>query len=495
MSKARRPFKKGLQTKAPKGAFEKRVEDAFQAGVDKAKNSAPARYWEHMNKLMDEAPNVIMRGGDSDAIRHAKLIRDVLNKGEKRQTQTLEELTAEARELDLAIKMAENFNLLEAVLHQTEHFKEFANKRDPLRKVAEKNRSTRRILNRTLEPSMKMLRKRLTMARRFHLSDEFVVEATRKADSLTPWEAWEALQVAKLPFEHMWIEFDNQKRLAYAEDEDYVDPERAIPRGGFLLSRTPGESMLMTGYLGGGGGRTLTQMAAFLVGGDVERAARSAKVLGEEQIYMFNKLGMLRDRGDAFAHGYEMTPWHFGEWSDKEEGTYICEPSAITRMLASKTRILVEPFFWNWWLGFDKVLDEENSRQAYASSLADQRGDVRFVVAMLAMINLVPIKYTYKPSKPTSDGYQGKDKPYLDYQVVEIEAGRQKVINVVNHAFRAIREKAKKRAHEVRGHMRVYHKGTPKEFRVWIKEHQRGDASLGFVRQTWEVTTEGDKHA
>jgi hypothetical protein len=44
---------------------------------------------------------------------------------------------------------------------------------------------------------------------------------------------------------------------------------------------------------------------------------------------------------------------------------------------------------------------------------------------------------------------------------------------------------ARRRAHQVRGHWRRdwRHEGQ----RIWIKEHQRGDASLGFVTHDYHV--------
>lgn len=487
--KLRRPAK-GMKghLHREKSPFEKQVEDAYARGLKEG--GAPISFWAGLNKTLDQAPHLVNK--DSETLRTAKMIRDVLNKGLDGKKATLEELSAEARELDIAMRMAENFTLFEAIYSGSQDYTSFTTESDPVMKLYRKNRGMRRTVNKIVEPNMKLLRKRMDVCRRFHLADEFVEHAVHKANTLTPYEVFESFQVAKLPFEHVWLEFNNAVRLGSEADEEYVDPDKAAPRGAVMMSRIPGDNILLTSYLGRPGENAFPQMCAFILGNDTTRGLTAIKHISGTLSYDIALTKMRAERGDTHAHGYEMTPWDLGQYD--KENDYVCEPSAITRILASKSRLITEPFFWNTWLGMEHALDKEVVSHGLANSIVDMRGDLKLWVTVLAMMNIVPIKYTHKPVKPTSDNYQGKQKPYLDYQVVEIEAGRQKVINVVNHAFRAIREKAKKRAHEVRGHWRVYHKGTPKEFKVWVTEHQRGDASLGFVRQTWEVTT-GDKHA
>jgi hypothetical protein len=58
---------------------------------------------------------------------------------------------------------------------------------------------------------------------------------------------------------------------------------------------------------------------------------------------------------------------------------------------------------------------------------------------------------------------------------------------------RSIIARARRRAHQVRGHWRRdwRHEGN----RIWIKEHQRGDASLGFVTHDYTVKHEPEHPA
>jgi hypothetical protein len=41
--------------------------------------------------------------------------------------------------------------------------------------------------------------------------------------------------------------------------------------------------------------------------------------------------------------------------------------------------------------------------------------------------------------------------------------------------------------HEVKGHVRIYHRGTPQEFCVWIRSHDRGDAKYGVKKTKYKV--------
>jgi hypothetical protein len=116
------------------------------------------------------------------------------------------------------------------------------------------------------------------------------------------------------------------------------------------------------------------------------------------------------------------------------------------------------------------------------------RGDLRFLITVLAMINSTPLAYERQP-RSGSYRYRLRNLPYFDNTLVKIDCGNKKrAIKFVGRALNQALHHIRMRAHDVRGHFRTLHKGTNQEKRVWIKEHQRGDASLGFVHQKYEVT-------
>jgi hypothetical protein len=127
---------------------------------------------------------------------------------------------------------------------------------------------------------------------------------------------------------------------------------------------------------------------------------------------------------------------------------------------------------------------------------------IRGLWALLATINDLPVKIEYvTPSK----GYvaRGQYKKFLAHSVIHLnvpESRWQKLL-------RATAVKVRKRAHQVRGHWRddwrqplakhcdhVYDEHMRCKHchghKIWIAEHQRGDASLGFVTHDYEIHRE-----
>jgi hypothetical protein len=107
--------------------------------------------------------------------------------------------------------------------------------------------------------------------------------------------------------------------------------------------------------------------------------------------------------------------------------------------------------------------------------------ELRKALTLLAAINDVPIGVRHvEPSR----GFiaQGRYRKFLDHNVITVTLPKGRDPQKV---ARQIIAKARRRAHQVRGHWRRdwRHEGL----RIWIKEHQRGDASLGFVTHDYRV--------
>jgi len=135
-------------------------------------------------------------------------------------------------------------------------------------------------------------------------------------------------------------------------------------------------------------------------------------------------------------------------------------------------------------------------------------GDLRWVIVYLNMLNVVETTYV---SRPTANLiYGNKRKPFLETSTVRIKLPNKTVVNLM---ARGGPPGHKKKAHEVRGTWAHYpaskksshaHLWEPliKEdrhprykcsdpecgcVRSWRPEHQRGDASLGFVNHQYSV--------
>jgi hypothetical protein len=135
-------------------------------------------------------------------------------------------------------------------------------------------------------------------------------------------------------------------------------------------------------------------------------------------------------------------------------------------------------------------------------------GDIRNYLTLLLVLN-TPQHITYITNPPTHGLVKGKRITFKGHSVVNIELGKSKNLTKFFHTFTGI----KHRRHEVRGHYVHHHinincthdwpampessiDGIPRwrcrrcrGMRVWRKEHQRGDATLGWVNHTYKVTT------
>jgi hypothetical protein len=130
--------------------------------------------------------------------------------------------------------------------------------------------------------------------------------------------------------------------------------------------------------------------------------------------------------------------------------------------------------------------------------LEQMSSDLRYAWALLATINSLPTRMVdVKPDK----GFiaRGSYKKFLSHQVVRLTIPTVQARRLVARI-----KAARRRAHEVRGHWREdrWHPGSPNckhtwsedhcttcgAQRFWIHKHQRGDASLGFVTHSYEVS-------
>jgi hypothetical protein len=103
------------------------------------------------------------------------------------------------------------------------------------------------------------------------------------------------------------------------------------------------------------------------------------------------------------------------------------------------------------------------------------------ILTLLSTINDIPVGVR---EVKQSRGFvaQGRYRKFLDHCIVTIVLPKGRDPHKVARSIIAI---ARRRAHQVRGHWRRdwRHEGQ----RVWIREHQRGDASLGFVTHDYRV--------
>lgn len=142
--------------------------------------------------------------------------------------------------------------------------------------------------------------------------------------------------------------------------------------------------------------------------------------------------------------------------------------------------------------------------QIMSTSCIEQQFDLRFIVAALALLNHAPVKFMpYRPKGYLRPRFE--NRPFMTTNVVtlEIPASRRRVKDI-NAQLRSISGGWHNRRHQVRGHWRVadkqisdkwerfYDPMTEKHrWRLWIDNHERGDASLGWVTSRYNVEAAG----
>jgi len=133
--------------------------------------------------------------------------------------------------------------------------------------------------------------------------------------------------------------------------------------------------------------------------------------------------------------------------------------------------------------------------------IVEWSGVVRRMWALLASINDIPFLAT--EVRPTHGFFKGGQyKRFLDHKIITLRIPGDKDMRVI---ARKVMAAARRRAHMVRGHWRkdwrnplhplCEHEWNPETnvcklcqgHRMWITEHQRGDAGLGFVTHDYSV--------
>lgn len=171
----------------------------------------------------------------------------------------------------------------------------------------------------------------------------------------------------------------------------------------------------------------------------------------------------------------------------------------------------VEPLFMMH--AIEKRSHHENIGNAVATAHAmlfsaahEMKGDLRFIVAALALLNHVPV--TFRPFRPKGQLLtHSQMKPFMASSVVTVQVPNpRRALKFVDEQIKSAHHHSRHRRHEVRGHWRYSDKEHSEKwerafdperkrfrYRLWIAHHERGDAALGFVRQFYSV--EGEQHA
>jgi hypothetical protein len=129
---------------------------------------------------------------------------------------------------------------------------------------------------------------------------------------------------------------------------------------------------------------------------------------------------------------------------------------------------------------------DERQVEVYREFWRLHSSTLRRVWALLATVNDIPVEAR---SVIQSKGFiaRGSYHRFLDHKVITLRVPDKVDLKKMARDVVAI---SRRRAHQVRGHWRKDH-WRPDE-RIWVHEHQRGDASLGFVMHDYVVEHRAD---
>jgi hypothetical protein len=337
------------------------------------------------------------------------------------------------------------------------------------------------------------LRMAVRKANRFTLDDDFVRQVVRRAN-VQPEQMLSLSDLANLPFETVFVEFDNTVRLHAQRDMGTMrDAHLEIDergRAGFLFERQDGKPGTFKATYFSMDDRHATQN--WLIG-----AASYFVDLSD------------RERPDLFKGGHEHMrevvegyPWGYAMETDTPEGFKFF----ATKELATRGVVLPETRFMKPLIehSFGDPSRKDSIGRLFANSVVEGRGDLRFIIAMLAMLNHVPTTYRHHTAK---GWYRQRlrNVPYLDNRTLTIHCGRAKIVNVVDNAFKGMG--SRHRRHEVRGFwrdveygkaVRCAHEPIERDGAYclcgkcghllrWIDFHERGDPTLGWVKHDYHV--------
>lgn len=330
------------------------------------------------------------------------------------------------------------------------------------------------------------MRAALQGARRFVLDDSmstFLGELSSAAFATRPGYLWldrmhaklvEQLRVsARLPHKAVWFEYNLRRaqERSMALLKNPFNPLDSPKTEGVLLQQHPS---LETAII----------MHLFSDSGEVDKKTGY-------QIYTFPV-------AYTWTTNEEQTPWQsaFGDVYKLKDGFYP-DAQLATGVMRYRTRCVSiareSPLLMT-------VLREDADKVIYL--IKEWGGCMRRIWALLATLNDLPSQMT---DIRQSKGFvaKGRYRRFLDHKVLTIHVPQKSYTKVARQLI-AI---ARRRAHQVRGHWRMDWRNPGSSMcdhtwkadqtcsqcrahRLWIHEHQRGDASIGFVTHDYALTHE-----
>lgn len=362
------------------------------------------------------------------------------------------------------------------------------------------------LADKVMTPAMEKVyrRDRKTMLENLRTAKRFVLDqqaartvvdlATAQPEQVLGW-----LPLARLPFEKVWVEWDQWDRIEYAHDLGTAHPpeEGSCPRrmGALMVRHSEDPDRFGVTFFASYEQGPLPSTIAYLVDLNRTEQTRTA-ALNYWADTLVSDGGIapdVLDRMEGFSWG-----WQTGAEQIVVPigltGSFVPVPEwGLSFLIASQIQ-----------LDLNKRDRQREMADHLTKSVVEQRGDARWIITLLAILNQVPRTETEEPPPKGKFLAHGAVRPYLSHSTVRINIpAKAKPSWVARHMASIVR---KHKRHDVRGHWRTADKPPARtgegkvwlpytcmltgkqRWRLWIEEHQRGDANIGFVIQDYAVT-------
>lgn len=342
-------------------------------------------------------------------------------------------------------------------------------------------------MRRDIENIMGNYRLRLRKTHRFYLDDDFTTYASMVANRTPAMHMVQRIPSALLPYENTWIEFNLHRKVQVSMDSGTtINPNpslRDVPqRMGLLLER---DTRRTSGW-------SMTLVSELLL-----KSSNKTIVLPHPSMALFDAAGVIRPvAGYAILPGEVASTLHGAPWGYTANGEI-----KVPDQLHKCCRLSISPLCIYM---MTQVQDKKAIERDYLYDLQENVGTLRWVITVLMMLAEVPtIHGTFRPQGERLVGMQRRH--YMDYHRVSIKLPKTRPVQYIERRLRHA-DTRRHRAHEVREHWRTYltdsglscqhtwlvdHDNgyrlceTCESFGRRIKEHQRGDPKLGFVRKDY----------
>jgi len=361
-------------------------------------------------------------------------------------------------------------------------------------------------------PTMARYRTLLRQAVRFQLDDDFirlVAHASHERDHMETYAG-----MARLPFDTVWLEWDQLVMLrefeAMGSLNAVVESETFRMMGALITLDKPSTTRWVATEFGDLRDRDVGIVPAMadlvfdpepgietVTGSTYWRQPTISRIPGMPKLD-FDFSGLTPAQSEEMSIPLEWA--YYGAFTKEEErddGLSLMYPAAIGATMNP------------WWLALPQFAARAKGYvEHFRSDARERRGVLRHIITALALINSPPVEIMPAPKRTGTYAAGLARHEYLGHKMVRLRVPVQRAREIIHHM---LEERAKYARHAVRGHFRVIDSGRGKRVRPcghrpmevvdgigtceacghrvrWIDWHERGDASIGYVVHSYEVT-------